>query len=233
MTRAEKHAALVSLRASGFTIAEAGAVVGLTHSGARNILNDPDGSKQRARRERYRGTCARCGGKTDGSCGYRSCTVHCAACAIIVQHENKRWTREAVIEAIQLWAAEHDGQPPLASEWLHASEDGRFPNRGSVYRNGKNQGHPFAKWADAIEAAGFPRPHVGVYGDRQHWTREKIIFAIQGWAREHGRRPIYADWDYAGDGHPQAHTVVDHFGSWSAAIAIAGFRPYRPLKAAA
>jgi hypothetical protein len=44
-------------------------------------LNDPDLSKQRARRERYRGTCTDCGAPTDGSNGPTKPAKRCKDCA--------------------------------------------------------------------------------------------------------------------------------------------------------
>lgn len=62
------------------------------------------------------------------------------------------WTREQIIEAIQAHAREH-GYPPVASEW--ALHDERRPSREDAKR-------AFGSWADAVEAAGFPRPRRGV-----------------------------------------------------------------------
>lgn len=64
----------------------------------------------------------------------------------------KRWTREEIIEAIQAHAREH-GYPPVASEW--ALQDATRPTRDDAKR-------VFGSWADAVEAAGFPRPRRGV-----------------------------------------------------------------------
>lgn len=68
----------------------------------------------------------------------------------------RKWTKETVIKAIQDWAAEH-GRPPTSPEWHNASPDGKYPCFRSVY-GPEAEGRPFPKWADAIEAAGFPRP---------------------------------------------------------------------------
>jgi len=72
------------------------------------------------------------------------------------------------------------------------------------------------------------------------WTREMIIERVQQWNRTHGQPPTATDWNpsmlvgtglaakaesfYSGC-WPQMGTVSNHFGSWSAAIAAAGFPP--------
>lgn len=71
-----------------------------------------------------------------------------------------------------------------------------------------------------------------------YWTRERIIEAIQRFARENGgRRPVSTDWNggrnkvtvhgRAGSGYPYVATVLTHFGSWADAIEAAGFE--RPV----
>jgi hypothetical protein len=65
----------------------------------------------------------------------------------------------------------------------------------------------------------------------QYWTEERIIRAVQAWAKRHdGKPPKYNDWSRAaiktgGSMHPSRVTVEERFGSWNAAIAAAGFVP--------
>lgn len=215
MTRAEKYAAIMALREQGFSWKEVAAQAGMTYSAVRNLYNDPDGSKQKARRERYRRPCPTCGTMMDGSGGMKVQPTHCKTCA---PAENRLWTREAVIDAIQRWAAEH-GRPPSASQWTR-SEDGH-PAGGSVYRSTSNTWAPFASWADAIEAAGFPRPKY------HRWTPEKIIECIQRFHAEHGRLPYVEEWRIATDNNPTYMTVKHHFGSWNKGMLAAGFTSRR------
>lgn len=225
MTRAEKHARVVALQRSGLTVREVALKLGMSDGGVATLINDPDGSKQRARRERYRGKCEDCGKPTDGSNGKDKAPRWCRAC---IGDHVRIWTREAVIDAIQLWASGHDGHPPTASQWMRASECGRFPAATTVYRSTVNKSAVFYYWADAIEAAGFPRPLVGIYGQRESWNKERIIEAIQQWTTEHGRTPMSLDWRYAQRGRPVFNTVVRHFGSWANGVEAAGFpRPRR------
>src|SRR4051794_21683112 len=65
---------------------------------------------------------------------------------------HRRWSAEAILAAIQHSAAEH-GRPPTSSEWLV----NRPPGVPSVYVVQIR----FGSWANAVEAAGFPRPHLG------------------------------------------------------------------------
>jgi len=59
-----------------------------------------------------------------------------------------RWTPEAVIRAIKMWARD-TGHAPTANEWAKA--DPQHPTSTTCARI-------FGSWADAIAAAGFPKP---------------------------------------------------------------------------
>lgn len=80
------------------------------------------------------------------------------------------------------------------------------------------------------------------------WPAERIIAAIQQWARDHGEPPAMKDWDpwaasvTLGDEDrgrrarrlikagviPWMTTAVERFGSWNAAIMAAGFKGRAP-----
>lgn len=55
------------------------------------------------------------------------------------------------------------------------------------------------------------------------WNKWLILDAIYHHFRLTGAPPKYTQWAKAGKNNPSAQTVVDHFGSWNAAIATAGF----------
>lgn len=67
------------------------------------------------------------------------------------------------------------------------------------------------------------------------WTKEKLIEAIQRWARLYGKPPSASEWnsalrphpDYSSGDWPAWNTVAYYFGSWSAGIEAAGFEPHR------
>jgi Homing endonuclease associated repeat len=60
------------------------------------------------------------------------------------------------------------------------------------------------------------------------WTPELIVYAIDLHHRRHLKLPSKRDWVRAGEDHPSLQTVRRAFGSWSAAVAAAGFRPRGP-----
>lgn len=220
MKRSKAYPIVLRMREKGMTRSEIGAKLGISRSAVAGIINDPDGSKQLARRERYRGTCEDCGKRTNGASGYAAPRL-CNPCS---NFRTKYWTRERAIEAIQLWAAEHDGKPPVVQDWVVKGGDSRFPSASTLY----GEGGCFRYWADAIEAAGFPRPRSGWYARKEDWTKEKIVDSIKAWADEHGRPPGTRDWRRAGDDHLSSTGVAYHFGSWGNAIEAAGFpRPKR------
>lgn len=167
MSRAEKVALIRWARDTFPELVdrERAQLIGMSLSAYYNLLGDPDGSKQRARRERYTGVCVDCGGPTDGSNGPRKTSKRCEACYRISQRAAKIWTAEAVVDAIRRYAAIH-GRPPTSTDWLHADPVNGYPARTSCYRSQWTASSPFATWADAIEAAGFPRPLTG------HWQDE-------------------------------------------------------------
>lgn len=85
----------------------------------------------------------------------------------IAPRVRRRWTRETMIAAIQRFATRY-GRPPGAADFNPAMvraaghdwraerfyADADYPTVPSVARE-------FGSWADAVEAAGFPRPGYG------------------------------------------------------------------------
>jgi endogenous inhibitor of DNA gyrase (YacG/DUF329 family) len=82
--------------------------------------------------------------------------------------------------------------------------------------------------------------------DSAHWTRERVIEALQEWATMTGWLPSASEWNpasvqndarreallrFRATGHwPYTNTVLSVFGSWNAAMEAAGFEP-RPMHA--
>jgi Homing endonuclease associated repeat len=157
----------------------------------------------------------------------------------------RRYSREAVLEAIRRWAEHHDG-PPTSLDWDPA--------------RARRQGHEWR--AERFEAGRWPtirmvRDHFGTFNDavaraglepRRAPSRvrpnlvgpEAILAAVVEWTRRYGDLPAMADWDpvrarrlgqtwriarYLEDDWPSARTVAHHFGSFSAAAAAAGLVP--------
>jgi hypothetical protein len=150
------------LRDQGLFQREVAEQLGISRSYAAALDTDPEGKQQRARRDSYDGVCVDCGGVTKSD-GTSRPSARCSACAEALQSADRKWTRETVVDAIQRFAALH-GRPPTASEWLTSDPVSGYPPRSAVYQsNGHNRSSPFQLWADAIEAAGYPRPRVGQY----------------------------------------------------------------------
>ena len=65
-----------------------------------------------------------------------------------------------------------------------------------------------------------------------YWTRERIIEAMQAWAREHGRSPTSMAWHVAKYPlYPSYKTVGDMFGSFADGCVAAGLeKPRRGWK---
>lgn len=151
MNRAERLAQILALRAEGLTKPQIAKRLGVSHSTVRNIISDPDGSKQRARRDTYSGTCIDCGRATRSD-GTSKASDRCRACSGSF-FQPKQWTREAVILAIQRFA-EANGRPPIADEWTTSDPEHGYPPRSAVYRStDKRSTAPFQSWREAIETA--------------------------------------------------------------------------------
>jgi hypothetical protein len=57
------------------------------------------------------------------------------------------------------------------------------------------------------------------------WAQAEIVGAIQSWIDERGMLPRYSDWHKGSGSHPVNCTVTRAFGTWSSALAAAGFEP--------
>lgn len=223
-----------ALRAREFTYAQIAAKLGISKSYARDLLYDPDGSKSKRRKDRYRGTCRVCGASTTGSNGRQKAPTLCMKCAPAAIH--LIWSTSKIIAAIHEWHYIY-GRTPIATDWNRKVEGspGQYV-KGS--RKSKRRWPPintvqkqFGSWANAIEAAGFPRPIVGHYRDESQrgailtkWSDERII----EWIREH-----------AVGGKPPSTTIkagkpirpaIRAFGSWNNAVVAAGFKPNRIVR---
>lgn len=190
-SRADWYAEVKRLKGQGMSGVAIATRLGISHSFVYALLNDPDGTRDRKRKLGYAGACIDCGSPTDGSNGTNT-PERCFECAHDYQRVVlKYWTRERVVDAIQRWAREH-GTPPLADEWIKSDPERGYPTRTSVYRGTHRSSSPFDSWADAIEAAGFPRPRVGDY-ERvgEIGLPEPSLYALRR-ARERGERGITA-----------------------------------------
>jgi hypothetical protein len=78
--RQELAANVAACRALGMTWRETAAELGISYGYARDLYNDPDGSKARARKDACSGYCAECGCRTTGSNGYAKAPDLCYRC---------------------------------------------------------------------------------------------------------------------------------------------------------
>jgi DNA-binding CsgD family transcriptional regulator len=115
----------------------------------------------------------------------------------------RRWRGEDVVAALRGFAATHGRSPTQAD--LERFEE--LPSPATVRAH-------LGSLRAALERAG-----LGVR--RRRWDRDLILTAVARFAREHGRLPAARDWTRSTGAHPHATTVLQQFGSWSAAMAAA------------
>lgn len=150
------EARVAAMRAQGMLQREIADALGISRSYAA-ALCDPDADAKRDRRRaNYQGVCASCGAITRSN-GTSRPSEFCADCG---RHSQKKWTREAVIAAIQRFASVH-GRPPTSDEWINGDPVNGYPPRSAVYRSStKNSSAPFQTWREAVETA-CPGTHAG------------------------------------------------------------------------
>jgi hypothetical protein len=78
--RLEKAQRAAELREQGYSVTSIGRLMGISRSYASGLLTDPDGSKDRARKESYGGVCEECGGPTSGAEGPAHVARWCYHC---------------------------------------------------------------------------------------------------------------------------------------------------------
>jgi hypothetical protein len=208
----------------GLTTREIAEELGLARSTVNIYRADPDGERQRQRRQRYQGTCAGCGRPTSGSDGPERAPKRCRACA---GERRRSWSEQRVLEAIRDWA-ELTGSPPTLADWspAHASPEhegaaryrsapGRWPSASTVAAR-------FGSLPAAIEAAGLRPAREQVKGRTSRWSLNAIADAMWVDARRTGQAPRRSDWQHASEDHPAASTVYRVAGSWRQALEAAG-----------
>jgi hypothetical protein len=177
------------LRAEGVGPAAIARQLGVSDTTVHRWTNEAYAERNRVaareRKRQARGVCSVCGGETRYHGHGRRVSDVCAGCSRAQQHTERKWTPEAVIDAIRRFTAAN-GRPPKAAEWINADPVNGYPARSAVYRSKSWPGAPFASWADAIEAAGFPRPRVGYY-ERTPETRAR---AAEGQRRRQARQRL-------------------------------------------
>jgi hypothetical protein len=146
-----------------------------------------------------------------------------------------RWTREAIVEAIQAWTVEQ-GRAPQAQDWSAGSAT--HPERSTVAKAFRGAGG----WAGALFAAGvLDMLETNGRGGRGYatWTQGIILDRLDEWAEIHGDAPAVIDWNpalaelqgyperaqvfRAAAGYwPHSSYVSRAFGRWNDALEDAG-----------
>jgi DNA-binding CsgD family transcriptional regulator len=155
-SRKQQAARIEALAERGLGSREIANRLGLARSTVNKYRRDPEGERERARRERYRGRCRGCGRPTRGSDGPGRAPEWCPECAPL---QRRRWSDEQMLEAVRDWTR-LTGAPPTLYDWSpgHApaghsgasrylAERGSWPNASSVTRR-------FGSLRAAIERAG-------------------------------------------------------------------------------
>jgi len=221
VSRFERALKIARLRdAEGLSFSEIATHVGLGAQTVRDYYRDPEGKAQRARRERYRGTCASCGGPTSGYRGPELAPKYCRRCV----HEQRRtWTPDGIVAAIRDWH-KVTGAPPTVADWSSVNSwavarpkhcgggSQRWPSESTVRRR-------FGPFRAAIAAAGFEVPTGGA---PTRWPPERILSALRTHRERSGAIPRPTDWVRSGDDHPAQSTVYRVLGSWQRALSLAG-----------
>lgn len=175
-TRAENVREALALHAEGLTAREIGVRLGVKRSTAAAWVNDPDLTGQKQRRHRYAGTCADCGGPTDGSNGASKAATRCATCAAARTHDERPWTPEAIVGSFRAYHERYGRSPTATDTWgftptgrirLSAERLAEIP-AGHVLPQPSAVRREFGSWRAALEAAGLPANRPG--GSPAHRT---------------------------------------------------------------
>lgn len=169
------------LRERGWTHVRIAKELCISRSYASMLDADPDRSKERARKDSYRGTCEGCGARTDGSNGPASAPRLCLDCTVQRRRDERYWRPETIIAAFQDFARVM-GRGPAAVDKMIANGGApslrrtlsleriaeadkafalgvRLPQPGIVNRE-------FGSWTAALRAAGLPPNSTGAHGHR-------------------------------------------------------------------
>jgi AraC-like DNA-binding protein len=138
--------------------------LGLALTTVHAYYNDPTGEIARARKASYGGTCAMCGGRTNGNSGRGQAPSRCGRCI--------RWTPDAILDAIRDWADDHGGVPPREEDTAPGGAGyARLPGSKAVAKR-------FGSWNAGLLAAGY-----GLHMDRRPETQEAIVAAVRSGER--------------------------------------------------
>ena len=137
-----------------------------------------------------------------------------AACGLEPRERATVWTRAAIIDALQRWAAEHGRTPAKTRDWKCGTAD--HPASLTVDR-------AFGSWNAAIVAAGLA-PNLPFRASR--YVPDQIAGMMLDWLLREGEWPTKSKWDNVlrNDADiPSSQTVEKVCGSWNEARRLAGW----------
>ncbi len=146
--RAQSVAEASRLRQQGLLLREMGEQLGVSPKTVHAWLSDPEGSKARERKQRYRAVCVNCGGPCYRQGPYGA--WRCETCERAHRHEHRKWTKRTVKAALVRWADDL-GRPPTAQETA-------LPGTRVPYRAIQRE---FGSLNNALKAAELPAREPG------------------------------------------------------------------------
>lgn len=109
------------------SLAQIAQLLGRSRATVREYLYDPDGSKARRVKERYRGQCRHCNAQTSGA-GPGYPRTYCPRCA---NREAAKWDKPRIETAMRAWHIRH-GQPATTTDLSRAYARKRAPLDGGA-----------------------------------------------------------------------------------------------------
>ena len=141
---------ILLLKAHGLNRHEIAERLGLAAQTVSTYLSDPDNTQREEYLRRRRATCPVCGGAM-----WRA-AKQCSDCQRKERMAKQDvWSANKIIDSIRRYHAEFGCIPPARDFYAKARDHkGEFPTQKRVDSR-------FGSWANAVEAAGFPRPSKG------------------------------------------------------------------------
>lgn len=151
------------LRSHGLSNAEIAEKMGIKINSIYKYLWDPDGKKTQEARSLMMRPCPVC-----ETTLIQKHAKQCLSCYRAKVQTNLRWSPETTAEAIQRFHQEF-GHVPTSRDMFDISVRRRdYPSQKHAIKH-------HGSWANAVEAAGFPRPRHGGNGPQKNRVRRKSM----------------------------------------------------------
>lgn len=119
-------------------------LLGRSRATVREYLYDPDGSKARRVKERYRGQCRHCNAQTSGA-GPGYPRTRCPRCAA---RTSAKWDKPRIQAALRAWHQRH-GRPATTTDLSRAYARKRVPHDGGARLDRLQEGWEGGPWPAA------------------------------------------------------------------------------------